>query len=119
MIDSAGYRQQLLEYLAGCGVILRFASFDQVDQQFRRDVAVSNQQAVNVEHGRQQPFVMARQDLQVGLCVFQCRDFNVPALHVANAVLGGDDAFLCGELKLGVEVVVGFCSSRVLEQDFL
>ena len=119
MIDGAGDRQQLLEDLAGRRVVLGLAGVNQIDQQFRRDVAVADKQAVDIEHGRQQPLIMARQDLQIRLRLLKFGDLDIPAFHVAHAVLCRDDAFLGSDFKLCFQVVAGLGGVGVLEQDLL
>ena len=119
VVDGAGDRQQLLVVLAGERVVLRLAGGEILEQQLGRHVAVADQQAVDVEHRRQQPLVVAghHRDLREG--VLDRRDLVVPALHVAHAVLGGGHALDGADLELGVEVVVGLGRGRVLEQDAL
>lgn len=119
VIDGLCDRQQLLKHLTGLGVILRLTCVDQLNQQLRCDVAVTDKQSVNVEHGRQQPFVMARQDLQVRLCLLQFGNFNIPALHVAHAILGRDDPILRGNGQLGVQIVGRLGRIGILEQNAL
>ena len=120
LISATGSnRHELVRDLPCSGVILRFACRDQIDQQLGGDVSVANQKTVDVEHRGQQPFVVARENLQLGLRFAQCGDLVVPALHVTNAILGGDAAVLRCDLKLGIEIIVGFGGRRILEQDRL
>ena len=119
VVDRPGDRHQPLEDGARGRVILRLAGGDEVEQRLGRHVAVADQQAVHVEHRRQQPLVMARRHLQLGVGRFQRRDLDIPALHVAHAVLGGNHAVLPGNLELGVEVVAGLGHVGILEQDLL
>ena len=119
MIDGLGHRQQLFEDAARLGIVLSLAGLDQLNQQLGRDVAITDQQAVDVEHGRQQPFVMAGKNLQLGRGLLDLGDLGVPALHVAYAVLGGDHALLSGDVDLGLQIIGRLGGVRVLEQDAL
>ncbi len=99
------------------GVVCGLAGGDELDQRLGGDVAVADEQAVDVEHGVQQVLVVAGEDLQVGrglrstgISVYQRRMLRTPFL-VANTPS-------CAAISSWVSQVVGGLGVvRVLEQD--
>ena len=119
MIDASGDRQQAVMDFFRLYIILRLAGNEQLVQQFGGEAAIAHQRAINVKHGVQQIFVMAGQNLQLGLFAAQDRDFDIPAPHVADAILGRDDAGLGGYFELGVDVVGRLGVVGILKQNAL
>src|SRR6516225_11358996 len=92
MIDGTSYREQSVMDCARLRVILGFARSDELDQWLRGKTAVPNKGSVHIEHGVQQIFIMAGEDLQVGTLATDDRNFRVPPAHVAHAILHGEHA---------------------------
>ncbi len=117
VIDARRHRQQPVMDRARLGVVLGLAGRDHVDQGLGSETAIANECAVHVEHRVQQVLVVAGENLQVRALPADHRDLAVPTAHVAHAVLHGEDAGLCRDFELSLEIVGRFRGVWILEQD--
>lgn len=117
VIDSLGNRQKLVMQFTRALVVLGLACKDHLVQGLRSDVAVADKHAIDVKDGMEEILVMAGQDGYVGTLLAEDRDLCVPAAHVADTVLHGDDARLSGDVEQGLEVVGALGVVGVLEKN--
>ena len=117
MVDRFGDREKTVVDLPSAGIVFGLAGFDKLEQGFRRDVSISDEEAIDVKGRVQEVLVVAREDVGIGSSLSNDGDLGVPSAHVTNTVLHGEDSRLGEDLELGGEIIVRFSYVGVLEKD--
>jgi hypothetical protein len=106
-----------LSWTARALVVFCLARIYRIQQKLRRNVAVPNKRAVDIESYVQQVLVVTRQDLKVWALLAYHMDLSVSAAHVTHAVLHRKHSQLRGNVQHGLQIVRRVRVVRVLEQD--